>query len=227
MLRKVERALQSAIEKPFSRLFPQKLQPPEMKVGLREAMERSVLATADGPVASNSYAIALSPTDYAEIASVGPALERELVAYLQEYAAEAEFICGPYLTVSIGTDEDVPSGQMRLQGAFGERVPAHLQVVAGIPRVAGAPASDNMQVALAETNAIGRSPECDVVIGDEAVSRRHCEIAWQYVQYVVRDLQSANGTFVNGQQVQLTPLREGDLLEVGLVQLRFHDGGPG
>jgi hypothetical protein len=217
VLRKVEQALQSAIEKPFSRLFPQKLQPPELKAGLREAMESSALATAEGSVVCNGYGIALSPRDYAEIAAVGPALERELAAYLQEFAAEARLICGPYLTMTIGTDEGVPHGQMGVQAEFGERVPAYLQAEAGLPE-------RDRKVALADSRVIGRSPDGDIVIGDEAVSRRHCEIAWQYVQYVVRDLQSANGTFVNGQQVQAAALRDGDLLEVGLAHLRFHDG---
>lgn len=217
MLRKVEQALQAAIEKPFSRLFPQKLQPAEIKARLREALEGERLATAEGAYAANQYTVELNLEDYQEIEAVGPELEHELAQYLHECAADARVVIGPYAAVAVCAAEDVPAGELRVRAKLAKRPPAYLQAEAGFPQ-------RDRQVPLQERNVIGRSNDCDIVIGDEAVSRRHCEIVWQHVQYVLRDLQSANGTFVNGQQVRWAPLRDGDLLEVGLVQLRFHDG---
>jgi hypothetical protein len=217
VLRKVEQALQSAIEKPFSRFFPQRLQPPEMKSALRRALEDSALATAEGVYAANAFTVGLNPDDASEISGVAGALERELAEYVREAATEARLMCGPYVVAAIEALQDVAVGQMRVQATFGKRPPAYLRAEAGL-------SDRTKKVALAEQRVIGRSPDCDIVVGDEAVSRRHCEIVWQYVQYVVRDLQSANGTFVNGQQVQTAQLRSGDLIEVGMVHLRFHDG---
>ena len=216
MLRKVEQALQAAIERPFSRLFPQKLQPAELKAPLREALESSIVNTGDGTLAANCYRVELNLEDAREIEAVGPALEADLSGDLQQYAAEARVTLGPYLVVSVGVAEDVPAGETRVQAGFGERPPAYVVAESGLPHV-------GRQVPLGERNLIGRANDCDIVIGEGAVSRRHCEIVWEGVQYMLRDLGSANGTFVNAEQVRAAPLREGDLVEVGLVQLRFHD----
>lgn len=48
---------------------------------------------------------------------------------------------------------------------------------------------------------IGRSPQCDLVIDDPSVSRRHAEVYQQNGQYYVRDLNSRNGTLVNGAEI--------------------------
>jgi len=216
VLRKVEQALQAAIETPFTRLFPQKLQPAELRAQLREALEGSLVNTPEGPVAANRYAIELSLDDYRESEAVGPALEAELTQSLLAAAAEARVNVGPYLAVVIAADEELPAGQVRLRAEFGERPPASLSVEAGLPQV-------GRQVSLHERNVVGRADDCDIVVGEQAVSRHHCEIVWERVEYVLRDLGSANGTFVNAEQVQAAPLRDGDLVEVGLVQLRFRD----
>jgi len=62
---------------------------------------------------------------------------------------------------------------------------------------------------------VGRDEDCDLVIGDRQVSRRHASIARENEQYVLRDLGSKNGTFVNGQEVQ-DPyvLKDGDEIQI-------------
>lgn len=217
MLRKVEQALQAAIEKPFGRLFPQKLQPAEVKARLRQAMENVTADAVAGRCAANSYLVRLSPEDYREIEAVGAELEVELTRYLHEAAGDSGLLIGPYATVCVTVAEDVPAGEVTVQAQFGERPPAYLQAGTGLPE-------PGRRVALKERSVIGRSNDCDIVIGEQAISRQHCEIIWDRVQYLVRDLESANGIFVNGEQVAAAALRDGDLLEVGFVQLRFGDG---
>ncbi len=66
---------------------------------------------------------------------------------------------------------------------------------------------------------IGRGQACDVVIEATNVSKFHAEIDWDGVAYVVRDLDSANGTFLDGVSVMETPLRNGAAVKVGPVLL--------
>jgi hypothetical protein len=68
---------------------------------------------------------------------------------------------------------------------------------------------------------IGRSSECDVVVGDPNVSRRHAEIRRMGRGYSLVDLGSTNGTEVNGLRVTETSLMNGDVIGVGTTQITF------
>jgi serine phosphatase RsbU (regulator of sigma subunit)/pSer/pThr/pTyr-binding forkhead associated (FHA) protein len=63
---------------------------------------------------------------------------------------------------------------------------------------------------------IGRQPDASIYLESLAVSRHHARILQESGAYVVEDLRSSNGTFVNGVRISApTPLREGDMLQVG------------
>jgi pSer/pThr/pTyr-binding forkhead associated (FHA) protein len=66
---------------------------------------------------------------------------------------------------------------------------------------------------------IGRDADCDVRIESAKVSRRHCCIALVNGQLVVRDLESTNGTYVNGARVQETRLATND--QLGIANMRY------
>lgn len=67
---------------------------------------------------------------------------------------------------------------------------------------------------------IGRGAECDLVLQDDGVSRRHIKII-QYVNGAVmaKDLGSTNGTFVNGEPVTTTTLQDGDRIQLGSITI--------
>jgi pSer/pThr/pTyr-binding forkhead associated (FHA) protein len=64
---------------------------------------------------------------------------------------------------------------------------------------------------------IGRNPEADVRVNDRWISRVHCEISEISGTLLVRDLDSRNGTAVNGQYIKEAHLLPGDRLTVGLT----------
>jgi hypothetical protein len=68
---------------------------------------------------------------------------------------------------------------------------------------------------------IGRHSTNDIPLPDRTVSKRHAVIGRVRGQAVVKDLDSRNGTFVNGQKVEKAILSCGDRLKVGSVMLRF------
>ncbi len=68
---------------------------------------------------------------------------------------------------------------------------------------------------------IGKAPENDVVLDHPTVSRNHLVVRRQGDRFLVQDLGSTNGTFLDGAQVREAYLRPGVLLEVGDVRLRF------
>ena len=72
---------------------------------------------------------------------------------------------------------------------------------------------------------IGRADDAGLTIRNTSVSRRHCWIVRDGDGYVVEDLGSTNGVFVNGQKVQRLGLRDGDRLRVGHCELKFFGEG--
>jgi diguanylate cyclase (GGDEF)-like protein len=72
---------------------------------------------------------------------------------------------------------------------------------------------------------IGRSAKCDVVIEQESVSRNHARIAHDGRGYVVQDLGSTNGTYVNDVLIDRSSLRDGDQIKVGRTIFKFLSGG--
>lgn len=68
---------------------------------------------------------------------------------------------------------------------------------------------------------IGRDYECDLRLTHDSVSRRHAMLTSVDGQWMVVDLGSTNGTRINGWRLQVqTPLRPGDVLDLGLQRLR-------
>jgi len=68
---------------------------------------------------------------------------------------------------------------------------------------------------------VGKAPENDLVLSDETVSRVHFEIMRDAKGYLVRDLKSTNGTFLDGAEVKEAYLRAGSVIGLGACELKF------
>jgi pSer/pThr/pTyr-binding forkhead associated (FHA) protein len=68
---------------------------------------------------------------------------------------------------------------------------------------------------------LGRSKECDVQVEDANVSRRHAELRQEGTAYWIVDLDSTNGTEVNGRRVRRAKLEDGDRMTLGSTQIVF------
>lgn len=68
---------------------------------------------------------------------------------------------------------------------------------------------------------IGRSSECTIRLDHPSVSGKHCAISRSGARYTLRDLESTNGTRLNGESVNEFRLRPGDLISLGDAKVRF------
>ena len=73
----------------------------------------------------------------------------------------------------------------------------------------------------AETVVFGRGSNCDVVLTEKKASRKQCEVRRQGMSFFLKDLESANGTRVNGKNVSEVELVPGDTIEIGECKIQF------
>ena len=78
----------------------------------------------------------------------------------------------------------------------------------------------------AEETLIGRNPTTDITLLDEGISREHAILIYdeETDDYSVEDLQSTNGTKVNGKRVRSATLEPGDEIQIGRTRFQFLSG---
>jgi pSer/pThr/pTyr-binding forkhead associated (FHA) protein len=76
---------------------------------------------------------------------------------------------------------------------------------------------------VADETIIGRNPATDITLLDDGISREHAIISYEEAdrEYVVEDLQSTNGTKLNGKRVRTATLETGDEICIGSTTFRF------
>ena len=74
---------------------------------------------------------------------------------------------------------------------------------------------------LGRRTTIGRTPDNDVHIDAEFISRHHAVALRSGAKTVIEDLNSTNGTYVNGQRVNRRTLKDGDLVTLGKTEFRY------
>jgi pSer/pThr/pTyr-binding forkhead associated (FHA) protein len=80
----------------------------------------------------------------------------------------------------------------------------------------------------AEKTTIGRVEDNVFQIAEPSVSSHHCEVLLQGKDIVVKDLNSTNGTFINGEKISEAPLNPGQILRLGQIEMRLEiDAAPG
>src|SRR5688572_20881622 len=89
-------------------------------------------------------------------------------------------------------------------------------------------AEGTQSVELRPVNSLGRHPNNTIQLLDKIVSKEHCIIEHRGDHYVLRDLGSLNGTFVNNERVRgESGLKHGDEIALGATRGRFEDPGAG
>jgi hypothetical protein len=71
---------------------------------------------------------------------------------------------------------------------------------------------------------VGRVPDNAFEISEASVSSHHCEIMLRGNDVVVKDLGSTNGTFINGEKIDEGVLKPGQILRVGMIEMRLESG---
>ena len=215
VLRGFERRLERLVEGTFARAFRSGVRPVELGRRLSRCMDDDRSVDVKGrTIAPNMFEIALAEPDFRRFSEVGDSLRRELVEAAREHAADRGYsFMGP-VDVAMSIDGHLYEGQFQVSASYRQGAGG---TGAGALRL-----PDGSRYSLgAQVVVIGRLAECDLVVEDSNVSRRHAEIRPEGSEYVVLDLGSTNGTLVNGSRVTRHALRDGDRLAVGVATFGF------
>src|SRR6476469_7876350 len=96
---------------------------------------------------------------------------------------------------------------------------AALRAGTALLRVDRGPNSGSRFLLDGDATTVGRHPSSDIFLDDVTVSRRHAEFLRDGTSFSVRDVGSLNGTYVNGQRIDSSPLATGDEVQVGKFRL--------
>ena len=78
----------------------------------------------------------------------------------------------------------------------------------------------------AEKTTVGRVEDNTFQIAEPSVSSHHCEVLMRGNDVVVKDLNSTNGTFINGDRITEAPLKPGQILRLGQIEMRLETDAP-
>jgi Protein of unknown function (DUF3662)/FHA domain len=243
VLRNLEQKIEAMVEGAFSRAFKSRVQPVELARKLAKEMEENQTVSISRVYVPNEYSVFLSPDDREQFSGYEDALRKELSDYLLEHARNENFALVTRPTVDFRTDERLSLGEFGIQaqlvrppedemgepeqGDFGHTMvySPNREARKLVHPSAGGRAllvgAGRRTVLSGERVLMGRSRDCDVVLDDPNVSRKHAELRNEGDGWIVRDLGSTNGIKVNGRRVEQASLQPGDEITLGLSSLTF------
>ncbi|MGZ4704196.1 MAG: FhaA domain-containing protein [Acidimicrobiales bacterium] len=210
-----ERSLENMVEGAFARVFRSGLRPIELGRRLVREMDDNRSVDVRGrTIVPNAFAITVSQDDNDRFAEIGDSLTRELCDAAREHAHDEAYVFMGPVTVDIEPSNSEHPGTFTIVGRMKEG-----------PGGVGAGSlvlSNGTRVTLGDRAVtIGRMPECDLILTDTNVSRRHAEIRPTPDGFALVDLGSTNGCRVNGVLVTQRDLRDGDELTFGNTRIVF------
>jgi hypothetical protein len=236
-LQRFEQLMEQVVEGSLARLFANPIQPVDIARRLERAMEsRQSIGTRHVAV-PHLYRVFLHPQDFAAFAALRDQLELDLAIYLRDLAEERHFTLLDAPSVTLAADPAVARRAIQVTAEAAEisagssqtdalRTPAQPERRAERAHLRLTGADGPLTVPIdATTFVIGRGLDNDLVLDDQRVSRQHAELRYRRRRFVLTDLNSTNGTSVNGRRITSKELTDGDRISLGGFELTFHEVG--
>ncbi|AQS59055.1 FhaA domain-containing protein [Desulforamulus ferrireducens] len=249
----LEKSLEKYIEGFFKHKFSSqvRVQPHDIAKKLARTMRDKRRVSVTNTYVPNRYRVVLSQEDFADLQAVTGPLAEELADHLIKKAAEKEFTLVSRPRIEFIQQENLQPGDFIVESSYempepdaqqNYEVPYEQEITKGFQPISDTAPLPNLQQRfsaslLVEEGAdagreiflsdircsLGRRDTCDIVINDTSVSRRHAQIERIGGRYWLTDLNSTNGTFVNGLPIEKIELTSGDVITVGNTVLIFKE----
>lgn len=219
--------MEALVEGTLARLLPGRLEP----VDLQRHLLRTLEDTAAQGAPAVTYTIRLHRDDVAHLARNHPGLTDQLAAAIVEGARQAHITLPAQPEVVLLPDEHLHPRSLIVTGEAAR--PGATTTGGPQVKVEGEPAAATLPPAFLVLDgertvplrqpviSIGRRLDNDIIIEHSSVSRVHAQLRLRFGRYVVYDLGSSGGTFVNDQRVQECLLKPGDVLRLSGVSLIY------
>ena len=239
LLDRFEQSMERLMEGTVGTIFRQTIQPAEIGKKLERAMLSQQRASVGTKIVPNAYIVRLHPKDYAQFADFSAGLSRQMEAWLAQVATRRGFTVLDRITVEIAEDERAGRRNPVVDASITDRShrpapaaprrsasPVDATAAFSIPTrpsasleltlqaASGAFAGQTFAIAQGSST-IGRSPDNTVVLNAPDVSRRHARLERSGSHLRIYDLNSTNGTRVNGEAVHISDLEPGDEIRIG------------
>lgn len=234
ILDRLERRLEQLVEGLFARAFRGATHPVDVARALTRAMDERTIVSLSRTYAPNEFRVSLDGREFEAWAPVAPQIAEEIEAYLADYATERRYVLPGRVRVTIAAAEEAPGPDgIRIEAGLSQPAPDALDQTTlfeppdedGIPAPAAQGillASDGLRYLLsAEPVVLGRGDGCSIVLRDAAASREHARLERGTEGWILLDLGSKNGTYVNGERIDRHPIRPGDRIRIGGTTLDF------
>jgi hypothetical protein len=217
--------MEALVEGTFARLFAGRVHPRDVALQLARALEDS----ATGGTPATRYVVHLNPDDAQALLNAHPDLGRVLAGELLNLARDAQLTLPQPPEVVLQPE---PGQRPHSLVVAAERAPAAASETLAMTPVrpakpAAAPRAflileGERTVTLAQpVISLGRRFDNTIILDDPRVSRVHAQLRLRFGRYVVYDLSSTGGTFVNGRRVDECVLRPGDVISLGGVPIIY------
>lgn len=213
MLDNVERGLERLVGGAFAKSFRGGVQPIEIIAALkREIDSHAVVVQRDRILAPHAYTVGLNSDDFAPLNAHGAVLIGELTDGIRAYATRQRYSFAAPVSIALVAASDIARGVIKVASqaldAVSEWHPA-LEINGETIHLSG------------PEIIIGRGSTATVIISDSGASRHHARILWGGKIAGLEDMQSTNGTKLNGTRVTSSPLDQGDVIQIGGTKMVF------
>ena len=233
LLSRLEHGIERLMEGTSGSLFRQQLQPAEIGRKLERTMLAKKRASVGTSLVPNHFVVRLHPKDYAQFAEYRQGLARQMEAWLAQVATQRDL--SVIDRISVNLQEDPKAGRrspvidatIRDGRGMAASRPSPAQPTAAFRAVSppmeigtvlqvldGVLAGQEFSLEDGATT-IGRAPDNGIVLDAADVSRRHARFELARGRLRVHDLNSTNGTRVNGDPVRVSDIEDGDEILIG------------
>lgn len=212
-LENFEKGLERVVNGAFTKTFKSELQPVEISGHIRAEMDaKASILSRDRILAPNTFTVSLSTPDFKRMATLGESLIEELTSAATKHANKQGFQFGSALGIRLIEDGSLNLGQVTV------RSNTQNHQIEWMPTL---DVDGRRFVLRTGETSIGRDVNADIQIEDTGLSRKHFSIIWNGKNAAVKDLNSTNGTRVDGRPITEVGINGDTVISAGRHDYHF------